>query len=49
MWSTAALGDALERLDQAQLQARLKGGMDDTLGERVLFNLASHARRLRRR
>lgn len=48
-WSTAALGDALERLSAAQLQARLNSAMGDTIAERVLFNLAAHAQRARRR
>ena len=49
IWSTAALGDALERLSAAQVQARLNSAMDDILAERVLFNLAAHAQRARRR
>ncbi len=49
IWSTAALGDALDRLTATQVQARLNSAMDDTLVERVLFNLAAHAQRVRRR
>jgi DNA polymerase-3 subunit delta len=49
IWGTAALGDALDRLGAAQVQARLNSTTDDTLVERVLFNLAAHAQRARRR
>ena len=49
IWSTAALGDAMKRLSAAQVQARLNSAMDDILAERVLFNLAAHAQRARRR
>lgn len=49
LWSTPALGEALQRINDTALQARLNSGMDAVLAERVLFNLAAHIARRKRR
>ena len=47
LWPTAALGEALQRINETAQQARLNSAMDAVLAERLLFNLAAHIARRR--
>jgi DNA polymerase III subunit delta len=49
LWSTATLNEALQRINDTALQARLKSAMDAVLAERLLLNLASHIAQRKRR
>ena len=49
LWSSAALAEAAQRIASTARTARLAGGMDAMLAERLLLNLAVHAARQRER
>lgn len=49
LWSTAALSEALLRINETAQQARLNSAMDAVLGERLMFNLAAHVAPRKRR
>lgn len=49
LWSTASLNEAMMRINETAQQARLNSQMDAVLAERLLFNLASHIARRKRR
>ncbi len=49
LWSTAMLSEALARINETAEQARLNSAMEDILAERLLFNLAAHIAKRKRR